>query len=328
MATIRRINVSQVDGNNSNVDNEDEIRPFGEAGFFIDDQGASDRIELLMFDGIRTHFRSKVLSKGIFYGGDADSGDGNGYDTIKLIPDVGLHNIGTDQYIIIDPTDPNHIHIRAGGAIDNSTADLILGGEKNSVIVSDSSDSVVITSDAGEGSTNSWVFTNTGSLLFPDDTGQTTAWNPANVDWAAIVGPTIQTNGLPVGTRFTQPVPTTSEGSLGDTIGSVAFDENYIYYCTANYVVNTFTTTIASPGISLNTIPVAKGSYGTPTTDWTVTVSSIEFTITEVTDGGNSWILTVDNPSITGGTGIAATLFNGIEAADIWKRIAWSNDTW
>jgi len=329
MTTIRRINVSQVEGNHAGTDNEDEIRPFGETGFFVNEDGPEDKLELLIFDGVRTHARSKVLGKGVFYGGNADSGDGAGLDTIKLIPDSELYrNQVSDQYIIIDPTFPNHIHIRAGGEIDSSSAQLILGGEKNSVIVSDSLDAVIITTDAGENGVSAWTFNNNGSLTFPDATIQTTAWNPDNVDWAAIVGTTIQANGLPVGTRFTQPVPTTSQGAVGDTIGSVAFDSNYIYYCIANYVATTFSTTIGSPGLSIDTIPVVKGSYGTPTTDWTVTFSGVEYEIINVEDGGTTWVLTTPGQNQTGGTGIPVTLFNGAVPIDIWKRVAWSNDTW
>lgn len=62
-------------------------------------------------------------------------------DTIHLVPDGSL---GSNQYIILDPTAPNHIHIRAGGNMDESSADLILGGEKNNVVVSDSSRDVYI----------------------------------------------------------------------------------------------------------------------------------------------------------------------------------------
>ena len=55
------------------------------------------------------------------------SGDGAGASTIELIPDTNLS--GTDQYLIIDPTAPGHIHIRAGGIQDGSSADLFIGGE-------------------------------------------------------------------------------------------------------------------------------------------------------------------------------------------------------
>lgn len=62
------------------------------------------------------------------------SGDGLNASTLVLKPDISLL---TDQYIVLDPTSPNHIHIRAGGAIDNSTAYLYLGGETNYVQVND-----------------------------------------------------------------------------------------------------------------------------------------------------------------------------------------------
>jgi len=70
------------------------------------------------------------------------SGDGYGNDTIVLTPDT--ENGSSDQQIIIDPTAPNHIHIRAGGVQDYSSAELILGGERAGVHVSDASGNVSI----------------------------------------------------------------------------------------------------------------------------------------------------------------------------------------
>jgi len=62
-----------------------------------------------------------------------------------LKPDSSLDN---DQYIILDPTEggPNHIHIRAGGPIDDSSADLFIGGEDNNLRVSDTTKTVQINS--------------------------------------------------------------------------------------------------------------------------------------------------------------------------------------
>jgi hypothetical protein len=62
-----------------------------------------------------------------------------------LKPDSSLD---TDQYIILDPTEggPNHIHIRAGGPIDDSSADLFIGGEDNNLRVSDTTKTVQINS--------------------------------------------------------------------------------------------------------------------------------------------------------------------------------------
>jgi len=178
MTRVRRINLSQIEGDGANNNTSNEIRPYGEIGIYV---GDNNKLELLMFDGVRTNVRSKVLNKGTFYGGDADSGDGLNRDTIKLIPDTQLfynnENYGNDQYIIIDPTigEPGHIHIRAGGAIDQSTADLFLGGENNNVRVSDTYDRVTISTDAGEG-LYTWTFGTDGGLTFPDSTVQTTAY--------------------------------------------------------------------------------------------------------------------------------------------------------
>ena len=173
MTTIRKIVTSKIDGDNANNTSTNEVRPFGEMAVYIDNEnnGGLDKLELLMFDGARTHLRSKVLAKGTFYGGDADSGSqGDGienFDTIKLIPDAELHyndgDYDNDQYIVIDPTLPNHIHVRAGGAIDSSTATLFLGGEENNVMVSDSADQVAISTN----STHTWLFGTDGKLTVP-----------------------------------------------------------------------------------------------------------------------------------------------------------------
>lgn len=69
------------------------------------------------------------------------SGDGYGYSTIQINPDTTTND---NRYIIIDPTAPNHIHIRAGGTQDESSADLFLGGERNNVLVSDNARGVVV----------------------------------------------------------------------------------------------------------------------------------------------------------------------------------------
>jgi hypothetical protein len=77
------------------------------------------------------------------------SGDGGNKDTIKIVPDADLLDdniLNVDQYLIIDPTGPNHIHIRAGGVQDYSTADLILGGERAGVKVSDTDGTTVVES--------------------------------------------------------------------------------------------------------------------------------------------------------------------------------------
>jgi hypothetical protein len=92
------------------------------------------------------------------------SGDNNGYTTLHLVPDDTLTS--NDQYLIIDPTAPSHIHIRAGGTQDNSQAELYLGGESNYVRVTDfggirlqnqtRTDSIYYYSDPADFTTSTW----------------------------------------------------------------------------------------------------------------------------------------------------------------------------
>jgi hypothetical protein len=100
------------------------------------------------------------------------SGDGSGFNTMRLVPDLtGLE--AADQYIILDPTGgaPGHIHIRAGGTQDNSGAHLFLGGEHSHVKISAGLNPPV-TVMAND---NSWTFGTDGTLTFPDSTTQNTA---------------------------------------------------------------------------------------------------------------------------------------------------------
>ena len=82
----------------------------------------------------------RLPSGGQIFNPSDSSGDGLGYPTVEIRPSSSEDN----RYIILDPTAPNHIHIRAGGNIDESGADLFLGGEKNNVVVSDSARDVFI----------------------------------------------------------------------------------------------------------------------------------------------------------------------------------------
>ena len=92
-------------------------------------------------------------------GAGTASGDGYGNGTIELVPDAELitNEYQEDQYLIIDPTAPNHIHIRAGGAQDSSSADLFLGAERTHVRVSDSGRTVEVQAKKDE---TSWTYPN------------------------------------------------------------------------------------------------------------------------------------------------------------------------
>lgn len=279
MTTIRRINVSQIDGNAANVNDVSEIRPFGETAFYLDTDRNPSALTLMMFDGVRTHTRSKILRPGVFYGSNADSSDGNGYDTIKLIPDSLLDynsEYTNDQYIVIEPTigEPGHVHIRSGGTMDSSTADLFVGGEQTHVKVSDTSGNIVIrTSIVGEGViSKDWSFDSNGDLTVPNyiyfkdgsfigdeggagipvfridaaagqgitltsDIGE----GGGNYQWlfsanGNITFPdaTLQTTAWSGGRVVT--APTSSLGAVGDKEGDMAFTTMHIYYCIADYV--------------------------------------------------------------------------------------------
>jgi hypothetical protein len=77
-----------------------------------------------------------------------------------LYPSTTYNTLG-DQYIIVDPTTVNHIHLRAGGTIDSSNAELFLGGENTNVKVSDTTKEVYISANG----INAATFANNGTLI-------------------------------------------------------------------------------------------------------------------------------------------------------------------
>jgi len=97
----------------------------------------------------------------------ADTAVANGFygtstNLMYLYPSESYEN--TDQYIVLDPTAPNHIHVRAGGNIDASTAELYLGGEQTNVNVSDGAKAVYIRAN----NTHVSTFDSNGGLTVPN----------------------------------------------------------------------------------------------------------------------------------------------------------------
>ena len=84
-------------------------------------------------------------------------------NTLFLIPSTSYGG-ANHQYIVVDPTAVNHIHLRAGGTIDNSDAELFLGGENTGVQVSDSSKETYIRAN-----THTWTFADDAALRLPGD---------------------------------------------------------------------------------------------------------------------------------------------------------------
>lgn len=362
MTRIRRINVSQVEGSDANNTTDDEIRPFGETAFYLDTSADSDKLVLMMFDGTRTHQKSKVLSPGELFGSHADSGDGNNYDTIKLIPDATLHNNGSDQYLVIDPTggDPGHIHIRAGGYQDESTADLYLGGEQTFVRVSDTSENVVIrTSTVSEGTIPYyWTFSNTGNLTLPNssqirvDEGNLEVGGMVNfnVEASGVVNIYTDTQGeTPFQWQFDDngtlifpdttvqatawtggrvvSVPASSIGAAGDKQGDLAFNGSYIYYCTQDFVETSYSSTITST--HSGTFPsIVKGSIPQPQAGWNFIHNGNTYTLDSNAFEGNpgQWVCSLSS-SISVTIGDSVTV-GPASIPNIWKRVQWSADTW
>lgn len=361
MTTIRKIVTSKIDGNDANSTSTDEIRPFGETAFYIDSNWPLDKLTLMIFDGIRNHRDSKVLAPGILWGSGADAGDGSGADTIKLIPDAEILANGSNQYIIVDPTggEPGHIHLRAGGPQDASAADLYLGGELTCVRVSDTSGSVIVrTTNIGDpnmtmnwsfqrdgnlyfpglgnnrigesepglvvsssdgvvlqsnnnGESNEWLFNTDGTITFPDGTQQMTSW----------------TGGRVVS------VPASSTGASGDLQGDLAFNGSHIYYCIADFgSAPTETFTVTNVGENSNVIRVNMASnpnYTVPQAGWYVVLGGVTMTLTAFSApnlNGVDYDFLFDVPS--GPLPSTVTLTSSTVYTNIWKRLAWSSDTW
>lgn len=154
MAKIKRIVTSEVEGRTLSDDYNDNSYVYGANGR-IDYYGNGKMLP--------------VIEPGKIYGAGRDSGDGNGYNTIKLIPQSSDGDPVDDRYIIIDPTAPGHIHIRAGGTQDASNAELFLGAEKANVKIADANHEVhVNTYNAGTETSHEWTFGSDGVLYGPD----------------------------------------------------------------------------------------------------------------------------------------------------------------
>lgn len=133
MARINKIVVNQVQARLTSDAREPNTYAYDENGILV--RHDDDRVA------------KRVVGPGVLYGANKDSGDQTGLNTIKLIPN---EDINTDQHLVVDPTGPNHIHLRAGGTIDASTTDLVLGGEDTHVYISDSNDQVTLKGSGGQ----------------------------------------------------------------------------------------------------------------------------------------------------------------------------------
>ena len=313
------------------------------------------------------------------------SGDGAGYSTIELVPDNDLYNITPSgdfgyggQYLVVDPTSPNHIHIRAGGPQDQAAAQLILGGEKANVTVRDQDNSftenheVLINTQSNDGSAiNLWKFKGNADLELPTNGGivfdradttirvgmgfhiasgegisldaidLTDPGSPAYKSWYfSPAGEMYFPDGRIQETAWTGgrvvTVPTHSTGASGDLEGDLAFSNGYIYYCTADY---------GQVGHQVSVATAYNGATALNTNSFQLTKSAdtLQIAVGDIisdSDGGATSIVnsvSSDDNYTYVGTGSMAyqavfpltfTSTDYVSGGNIWKRVAWSNDTW
>ena len=171
------------------------------------------------------------------------------------------------------------------------------------------------------GGTDLFRISNDGSVTFSDATVQTTAWTGTFTTATIING----SNQLRISS-----VPSTLNGASGDTVGDIAFDSNYIYYCINPFTASTFVFhSITTSGLSYPYL-MYYATDPNPTTPidwtgWTVTGPngySGTITGTSVNTGGSGWQIPV-SPSILQQTGDYTFISPG---GQIWTKTPWQTE--
>ena len=159
-----------------------------------------------------------------------------------------------------------------------------------------------ITLDAAN---NTWTFGADGRLIFSDNTIQTTAW---------------------AGGRVVN-IPVSSIGAIGDKQGDLAFDGSYVYYCTQDFTESSYSSTIVSTYTGLYP-SIVKGSIPQPQAGWSFVHNGTIYEIVSnaVENNPGEWTCELNTSiSVTAGDTVAV---GPVFAPNIWKRVAWSADTW
>lgn len=138
------------------------------------------------------------------------------------------------------------------------------------------------------------------------------------VDFTGAVYDDLQLDKLFADTvHLTGAAPGTAYGAAGDQEGDIHVDDNYLYYCTSDWVSNSYT--VGWEGAVGNTLFLTKGDYPTPQVGWTVTKGEFgPYTIQTVTDESN-WRITFDGALGSPGGG-TAILTNPTQPV-IWKSV-------
>ena len=145
------------------------------------------------------------------------------------------------------------------------------------------------------------------------------------------------TYGTTPSTSQSVAVPTTSKGAPGDLAGQVAYSSGYIYYCTTNY------TAPATVGLgALGTFQysgtaiswtLAIQDQSTDLTGWTFTIQGHDLgsviTVATWTNNNDGTVsVTYNNNWGPVNLSVSTTISFTAPLPNIWKRVAWSADTW
>jgi hypothetical protein len=129
------------------------------------------------------------------------------------------------------------------------------------------------------------------------------------------------------GTLRMSTAPISSTGTVGDIAGTIAVNTASIFYCIADFVLDTGTysvlTTDNNDG-SVFFMEVAKGTYPQPQMSWGISINGdITYIDGAVTDLGTSWRMSV-NSTVAYSSGTTLILTNPSPSQpDIWVKQAW-----
>jgi len=177
--------------------------------------------------------------------------------------------------------------------------------------------------ELGSGNASFYVYNGTVSILTNNQNGQAKSWTWD--DTGTITFP--QGGTLKVG-----PIPAHSTGAVGDKAGTVAFGNGYLYYCILDHDNNSPVSYDSNVGentgqIGYTRLKVMTSGAHPDLTNWTVTGPGITGTV-KVTGPsyaeqyGETWFPVDTDFYQSSGT------YTFTPPGDIWRRVAWSGDTW
>ena len=123
-------------------------------------------------------------------------------------------------------------------------------------------------------------------------------------------------------------VPGNLAGSAGDTVGDIASNESYLYYCTVSSTQTNYIGYTYGGATGPKYVNMVKSTYGgpsAPVAGMIVTLRSVAHTITSVTDQSTYWQLNY-SASETGsdwGPGETVTITTEPAVGNIWKTVPW-----